>query len=169
VALVLERRERHGRRRRGCRITWITGGNKVIRRFDHVGLAVKDLGKAVAFFQDTFGAKIVWQSTYEDQGIESVCVAIGEARFELTGSTKPGSVISRFIESKGEGIHHVSLQVDNFGAVLSKFTAKGLKVIGETDTKDFRAAFIHPAGNHGVLTEIIEPKPGGIMVQTERD
>ncbi len=135
----------------------------MIKRFDHVGLAVKDLKKAVKFFEDAFGAKIVWQAEYEDQGIESVCVAVGEARFELTGSTGPGSVIARFLEARGEGIHHVSLQVDDFDKVLGDLRAKGLKVIGETDARDFKAAFIHPSSACGVLTEIVEPKPDGIM------
>jgi methylmalonyl-CoA epimerase len=140
----------------------------MIRRFDHIGLAVKDLKRAVKFFEDAFGAKMVWQAKYEDQGIESVCVAVGEARFELTGSTGPGSVIARFVEARGEGIHHVSLQVDDFDKVIDDLRAKGLKVIGETDVRDFKAAFIHPSGACGVLTEVIEPKPGGIMTQGDK-
>jgi len=130
----------------------------VIKKFNHVGIAVKDLDRTVEFFEKTFGAKLVWRSKYEDQKIESAFIAVGEARFELTASLDPQSVIAKFIEAKGEGIHHVSLEVGQFDEVIKEFKAKGLKIIAEADTGDFKAAFIHPQSNFGVLTEIIEPK-----------
>jgi methylmalonyl-CoA/ethylmalonyl-CoA epimerase len=130
----------------------------VIKKFNHVGIAVKDLDRAVEFFEKTYGAKILWRKKFDDQKIESAFVSIGEARLELTASLEPESVIAKFIENRGEGIHHVSLEVDEFDQVIKEFKAKGLRVMAEADTKDFKAAFIHPQGNFGVLTEIIEPK-----------
>jgi 4-hydroxyphenylpyruvate dioxygenase-like putative hemolysin len=59
---------------------------------------------------------------------------------------------------RGEGIHHVSLEVDQFDQLIKEFKAKGLRVMAEAETEDFKAAFIHPQGNLGVLTEIVEPK-----------
>ena len=130
----------------------------MIKKFNHVGIAVKNLDSAVQFFQETYGAKLVWRKKFEDLKIESALISIGEAQFELSASLEPQSVIDRFIESRGEGIHHVSLEVDQFDQVIEEIKAKGLRVISEADTEDFKAAFIHPQSNFGVLTEIIQPK-----------
>jgi methylmalonyl-CoA/ethylmalonyl-CoA epimerase len=130
----------------------------MIKRFNHVGVAVRNLEQAVDFFQKTYGAKLVWRKKFEDQKIESALISIGEAQLELSASLEPQSVIDKFIESRGEGIHHVSFEVDHFDQVIEDIKAKGLKVISEADTEDFKAAFIHPQSSFGVLTEIIEPK-----------
>lgn len=76
----------------------------MIEKFNHVGIAVKDLEKAVGFFQDALRARLVWRAKFENDGIESACVAVGEACFELTASLNPGSLIDKFIEARGEGI-----------------------------------------------------------------
>lgn len=123
-----------------------------------MGIAVKDLDGTVAFFEKTYGAKLLWRKKFEDQKIESAFVSIGEAQFELTASLEPESVIAKFIESRGEGIHHISMEVDKFDEVIKELKVKGLRVLAEADTRDFKAAFIHPGSNHGVLTEIIQPK-----------
>jgi methylmalonyl-CoA/ethylmalonyl-CoA epimerase len=130
----------------------------LIKKFNHVGIAVKNLDRAVEFFQETYGAKLVWRKKFEDQKMESALVSIGEAQFELLTGLEPQSLIDRFIESRGEGIHHVSLEVDQFDQVIEEIKAKGLRVISEADTEDFKAIFIHPQSNFGVLTEIIQPK-----------
>jgi len=130
----------------------------LIKRFNHVGIAVKDLDRAVEFFQEAYGAKLVWRKKYEDEKMESALISIGEAQFELLASLEPQSLIDRFIESRGEGIHHVSLEVDQFDQAIEEIKAKGLRVISEADTEDFKAAFIHPKSNFGVLTEIIQPR-----------
>jgi len=130
----------------------------MIKKFNHVGIAVKDLGKTVEFFREAFGAKLHWRKKFEDQKIESAFISIGEAQFELSASLEPQSVIAKFIENKGEGIHHMSLEVDQFDQVIEDLKAKGLRVISEADNEDFKAAFIHPQSNFGVLTEIMQPK-----------
>ncbi|MFH0768409.1 MAG: VOC family protein [Chloroflexota bacterium] len=130
----------------------------MIKKFNHVGIAVKNLDRAVEFFQETYGAKLVWRAKFEDLKLESAFISIGEARFELSASLEPNSVIDKFIESRGEGVHHVSLEVDQFDQVIKEIKAKGLRVISEADTEDFKAAFIHPQSNFGVLTEIVQPK-----------
>jgi methylmalonyl-CoA epimerase len=130
----------------------------MIKRFNHVCIAVKDLDSAVAFFESTYGAKLHWRRIIEDQKIESAFVSIGEVQYELSASVDPDSVIAKFIEARGEGIHHVSLEVDQFDQVIKEMKEKGLRVLSEADTEDFKAAFIHPRNNHGVLTEIIQPK-----------
>ena len=130
----------------------------MIKKINHVGIAVKNLDKAVEFFQETYGAKLVRREKLEDQKMESALISIAEARFELLGSLEPQSIIDKFIERRGEGIHHVSLEVDQFDQVIKEIKAKGVKVISEADTKDFKAAFLHPQSNFGVLTEIVQLK-----------
>jgi methylmalonyl-CoA epimerase len=130
----------------------------MLNKFNHIGMAVKDLDKTVKFFRETYGAILHWRKKFEGQKIESAFISIGEAQFELSASLEPGSVIAKFIENKGEGIHHMSLEVDQFNLVIRELKAKGLKLISEADNEDFKAAFIHPQSNFGVLTEIIQPK-----------
>lgn len=130
----------------------------MIKKFNHVGVAVKNLDRAIEFFQETYGAKQVWRKKSEKEKMESALISIGQAQFELLASLEPQSLIDRFIESRGEGIHHVSLEVDQFDRAIEAIKAKGLRVISEADTDDFRAAFIHPQSSFGVLTEIIQPK-----------
>jgi methylmalonyl-CoA/ethylmalonyl-CoA epimerase len=130
----------------------------LIKKFNHVGIAVKNLDRAVQFFEETYGAELVWRKKFNDLKLESAFISIGEAQFELSASLESQSVIDKFIESRGEGIHHVSLEVDQFDQVIEEIKAKGLRVISEADTEDFKAAFIHPQSSFGVLTEIIQPK-----------
>ena len=130
----------------------------MIKKFNHLGIAVKDLDRTVEFFRETYGATLHWRKRFKDQKIESAFISIGEAQFELSASLEPESVITKFIENRGEGIHHMSLEVDQFDEVTKELRAKGLRVLSEADTEDFKAAFIHPQSNFGVLTEIIQPK-----------
>jgi len=132
----------------------------MIKGFNHIGIAVKDLEKAMVFFSETYGVRLIKRDRYEDHLFETALVGIGDVRFELIAGLGSGGFIANFIKDRGQGIHHMSLEVDHFDQVIKDFRAKGLKVLGETDNADFKAAFIHPQGNFGVLTEIIEPKEG---------
>ncbi len=130
----------------------------MIKRFNHIGVAVKNLDEAVEFFENAFGGVLISRTTYEDQKIKSAFVKVGGAHFELMASTDREGLIAKFIDNRGQGIHHVSLQVDQFDKVISGLKANGLRVMSEADTDDFKAAFIHPKSNLGLLMEIIEPK-----------
>ncbi|MEW6666458.1 MAG: VOC family protein [Thermodesulfobacteriota bacterium] len=130
----------------------------MIKRFNHVGIAVKDLKKAIAFFEEIYGAKVLRRDRYEEQLFETALVGVGDMRLELIAGLSPESLIARFIKDRGEGIHHMSLEVDQFDQVIQDFKARGLKIVGETEKEGFKAAFIHPLKNLGILTEIIEPK-----------
>lgn len=141
----------------------------MIKGFNHIGIAVKDLDSAVEFFVKIYGGELLYRKIYEDQKLESAFIAIGKARFELSAGLEPESLLCRYIATKGEGIHHVSLEVDHFGRMISEFKAKGLQVIAEADTSEFKAAFIHPRGNLGVLTEIIEPKRKQVSLKEDKD
>ena len=130
----------------------------MIKRFHHIAIAVKDLDKALQFFEEIYGVRELWRSKMHDQKFESALIGDGNIRYELLAGLNSHSLVSRFIENKGQGIHHISIEVDRFDEVMENLKAKGLKLIAEADTADFKAAFIHPTSCCGVLTEIIEPK-----------
>jgi methylmalonyl-CoA/ethylmalonyl-CoA epimerase len=130
----------------------------MIKGINHVAIAVINLDSAIQFLSENYGAKLLWREKFDDQKLESAFISIGESRFELSASLEKGSVIDKFIESRGEGIHHISLEITHYDPVVKKFKANGLKVVGESETDDFKAAFIHPQGNLGVLVEITQPK-----------
>ena len=128
----------------------------MIKKINHVGIALKDLDKAVQFFEDTFGAKLLWRMTFEGQKMESALISMGEAQFELSRSLDPSGVIGKFIEMRGEGIHHVSLEVENLDQALKEFEQKGLRVVGKVASGGLKVAFLHPKEVFGILFEIIE-------------
>jgi len=129
-----------------------------MKKIDHVGIAVKNLDSGVSFFQNTYGAELLWRKVFEDQKLESAFMRIGESYFELSMSIDPEGVIAKFIEQKGEGIHHISICVDDFIGTTRKLEEKGMKIMGQTSTDEFTVAFVHPKNNLGVLMEIIERK-----------
>jgi methylmalonyl-CoA/ethylmalonyl-CoA epimerase len=141
--------------RRSC-IKWKWG--TMIKKLNHIGIAVKDLERTVESFKHSFGAKLLSRMVFDDEKFISVVLAVGEAQFEVLASLEAGSMIDKHIKARGEGIHHVSLQVDDFHEMIRDSKNKGLKVIGEAETPEFKAAFIHPSNNFGVLTELVEPK-----------
>ena len=115
----------------------------MIKGFNHIGIAVKDLEKAIVFFSETYGVRLIRRDRYEDQLFETALLGIGDVRFELIAGLGSGGFIAGFIKDRGQGIHHMSLEVDHFNQVIKDFRAKGLKVLGKTDNADFKAAFIH--------------------------
>jgi len=130
----------------------------VIKKINHIGIAVKDLEKTIIFFQEIYNAKLLWRKSFELQKLESAFVSIGEAQFELSSSSDPENVISKFINLRGEGIHHVSLEVENIDQSVEELRNKGLKIMGEAKTQDFKVAFVHPQTNMGMLMELVELK-----------
>lgn len=130
----------------------------MIKKINHIGIAVKDLEKTIIFFQEIYNAKLLWRKSFELQKLESAFVSIGEAQFELSSSSDPENVISKFINLRGEGIHHVSLEVENIDQSVEELRNKGLKIMGEAKTQDFKVAFVHPQTNMGMLMELVELK-----------
>jgi lactoylglutathione lyase/methylmalonyl-CoA/ethylmalonyl-CoA epimerase len=123
-----------------------------------VGIVLKDLDKAIKFFEDTFGAKVLWRRTFEEQKMESTMIRMGEAQFELSRSLDPRGVIGKFIEDSGEGIHHISLEVEDIDRALKEFKKGGLAVIGRVILGGTKIAFLYSKDVFGVLFEIIQPE-----------
>lgn len=134
----------------------------MIKKINHVGIGVKDLDKAVSLFENAFGAKVIFRKVFEDQKLESAMVSMGENRFELSQTIDPDGVMGKFIENRGEGIHHVSLQVEDMEKAIAHFENQGLKVVGKgtVGSGGNKICFLHPKDIFGVLIEIIEPAKG---------
>jgi len=134
----------------------------MIKKINHVGVAVRDLDKAVSHFENVFGAEVIFRKVFDDQKLESAMISMGENRFELSQTTDPNGVIGKFIENTGEGVHHVSLEVEDIDKAVAHFEDQGLKIVGKgtLGSGGNKICFLHPKEMFGILVEIIEPAKG---------
>lgn len=124
---------------------------------DHVGIAVKDLAAALAFYRDALGLEIDAPEDVASQRVRAHFLPVGEARLELLEATAPDSAIAKYIEKRGPGLHHITLRVDDIHAALAQLKARGARLIDEQPrpgAEQSLVAFIHPASTHGVLVEL---------------
>jgi len=131
----------------------------MIRRIHHVAVAVGGIEEALAHVRDTLGLPLAHRETVAQQKVDTASFAVGESTIELVCPTDPGSPVARFIEAKGEGIHHIALEVDDIEAELARLKERGMKLIDETPRAGAggtRIAFLHPKANRGVLIELVE-------------
>ncbi len=128
---------------------------------DHVGLAVRDLDEAVARHTRWLGAAPVVREEVEPDGIVAVLFAVGSARVELLASRRPDSAVARFLERRGEGLHHLAYRVADIAAALPVWEAWGATLIDRAPRRgagDRWVAFIHPKGSGGVLVELCQER-----------
>jgi methylmalonyl-CoA epimerase len=124
---------------------------------DHVGIAVKDLGDALAFYRDALGLEIVDSEEVASQRVRAHFIPAGQANIELLEATTADSPIARHVEKRGPGIHHLTLRVDDIHAALAQLKARGVRLIDEqprAGAEGAQIAFIHPSAAHGVLVEL---------------
>jgi len=127
---------------------------------DHIGIAVADLDKALAFYRDALGLDVEPPEEVASQRVRAHFVPVGEAAIELLEPTSPDSAIARFVEKRGPGVHHLTLRVDDIAAALERLKAKGVRLIDEVPRPGAEGAliaFVHPASTHGVLVELKQP------------
>jgi methylmalonyl-CoA/ethylmalonyl-CoA epimerase len=128
---------------------------------EHIGIAVKDLDAAIKYYEEVLGLKCYSVEEVDDQKVKTAFFKIGQTKIELLESTSPDGPIGKFIEKKGEGIHHIAFSVNNIESQLENAASKGVQLI---DTKPRKGAegldiaFIHPKSTFGVLTELCEKK-----------
>lgn len=123
----------------------------------HIGIAVNDLDAALRDYE-SLGFRQHARGFVEEQKVEVISMEVGESSIELIRPTAEGAV-SRFLASRGEGIHHLAIRVDDIEQALAGAKAKGLRLIDERPRIGFggnKIAFVHPAGTHGVLLELLE-------------
>lgn len=133
----------------------------MVEKVHHVGLAVKSIETVAAFWKEAFGGKLETEYSLETNEFLSRMMKVGESYFELLEPRGKDGLIERFINTRGEGIHHVSLQVDNVEELIKLCEAKGMTLIGRR--------FVHPKSAHGVLIELIgSPEAKGLSERMER-
>jgi len=131
------------------------------RRIDHVAIIVRNIEQALAFYRDILG---ITPREIKEVPTEQVRIAFlpmggpGGSEIELIEPTNPTSSPARFLEKRGEGLHHICLQVDDIDAALADMQAKGAPVLDKQPrlAAEGRAVFLHPRGTHGVLLELVE-------------
>ena len=129
---------------------------------DHVAIAVKDLERAIAFYEKAFGLTLAEIEEVKEQKVRTAIFGHGLGRIELICPTEPGTSVARFLEKRGEGLHHICIEVEDIEASLAELKAQGAPLIDETPkvgAGGARIAFIHPRGTHGVLTELRQGPP----------
>ena len=130
-------------------------------KINHLGIATKGIDEALAFWQDALGLENVHTETVEDQKVRVAMLPIGESRVELLEPTSEDSPISKFLEKRGGGIHHIAVEVDDIEASLQQLKDKGMRLIDETPrvgAEDCLVAFVHPGSTGGVLLELAQTR-----------
>jgi len=125
-------------------------------QIDHIGIAVKNIEEAAKLYTD-LGLKVEGTEVVESQKVKVAFIGIGQSRIELLESTAPDGNIAKFIEAKGEGIHHLAVKVDNIEKALEELSAKGYQLIDKTPrigAGGHKIAFLHPKSTKGVLLEL---------------
>lgn len=130
-------------------------------RISHLGIAVKDLAAAESLFAKLLGTDEIHHEVVEDQGVRIASFKVGESIIELTSPLTPESPITKFLEKRGEGIHHMALEVDDVASELARLKSEGVQLIDETPragAHEMQIAFLHPKSTNGVLVELCQLK-----------
>lgn len=132
-----------------------------VNYIDHVGVAVKDIDAAIKLFQQVFGMPNATVETLEDQGVRATLLQVGQTRLELLEPLSEDSAVGRFIERRGEGLHHLALNVDDIAGKLEILKTLGLRLVDQEPREGLSGtiAFVHPSSVFGVLTELVENGP----------
>jgi len=124
---------------------------------DHVGIAVKDLAAALAFYRDALGLEIEPPEEVAAQRVRAHFVPVGESKLELLEATAPESAVAKYVDKRGPGLHHITLRVDDIAAAVAQVKARGVRMIDDqprAGAEGAMVAFIHPSSAHGVLVEL---------------
>jgi methylmalonyl-CoA epimerase len=131
----------------------------MLTEIDHVAIAVNDLDAAVDFYARAFGAEVHHRETVDSDGVEEALVKVADSYIQLTAATRADSPIAKFLERKGEGLHHVGYRVDDCAAALASMVAAGATPIDSAPRPGSRGttvAFVHPKGAFGTLIELVQ-------------
>jgi methylmalonyl-CoA/ethylmalonyl-CoA epimerase len=130
-----------------------------IKKITHIGVGVKDAEKAGRLFQDFLSLPVSHEEMVGE--LKVAFVPVGETNLELVQSTDPAGVMNKFIEKRGEGIHHIALEVEDIHSALEELKAKGVPLIDQQPrpgAHNTKVAFLHPKGTLGILIELVEPE-----------
>jgi methylmalonyl-CoA epimerase len=131
----------------------------LITEIDHVAIAVRDLEAAIAYYRDAFGAEVHHREVVDSDGVDEALIKVGDSYIQLTAATRPDSPIARFLDKRGEGLHHVGYRVEDCAAALEAMKAAGATPIDQAPRPGSRGttvAFVHPKGSFGTLIELVQ-------------
>ncbi len=127
-----------------------------LTHIEHIGIAVSNLDESIKYYEDVLGLKCYAVEEVADQKVKTAFFKVGQTKIELLESTSPDGPIGKFIEKKGQGVHHVAFNVKNLPEALKEAEEKGVKLIDNEPRKGaegLNIAFLHPKSTGGVLTE----------------
>ncbi len=131
----------------------------MIEKIHHIGIAVHSLDEALKFYRDTLGLEVHASATVEEQGVKAALLTIGESEIELLEPLSPEAPVGRFLERKGEGLHHICFQTPDVDAELEGLKAKGVELIDQQPRSGLAGmiCFLHPKASRGALVELATP------------
>jgi methylmalonyl-CoA epimerase len=127
-------------------------------RIDHIGIVVRDIQEALKVYEAALGLPLLEVVEIADQEVQVAFLPIGESNVELVQPTTDDTGVARFLEKRGEGIHHICIEVEDIQAALAQLMDHGVEVIDEVPRQGAhgRVVFVHPRGTHGVLIELVQ-------------
>ena len=131
-----------------------------VKALNHVGIAVRSIAEQRPFYEDTLGAEFEGLEEVANQKVRVAFFRIHDVRLELLEPTDPSSAVAKFLENRGEGLHHLAFTVENIQDRIDELKASGVRMIDETPrvgAHHMQIAFVHPKSTHGVLTELCQP------------
>jgi methylmalonyl-CoA/ethylmalonyl-CoA epimerase len=132
-----------------------------LSHIEHIGIAVKSIADAIPYYEEILGLKCYAVEEVKDQRVKTAFFMIGQTKLELLESTDPEGPIGKFIEKKGEGIHHIAFATQNIEEALAEAENKGIQLIDKQPrmgAEGLHIAFLHPKSTRGILTELCENK-----------
>jgi len=135
------------------------GDQVKLLKIDHLGVAVNSVAEGRNFWSDILGLEFEGTETVSQQKVTTAFFPVSESEVELLESTAPDGPVAKFIEKKGQGIHHVAFRVENLEQALEELKQKGVRLIDEKPRQGAggaKIAFLHPKATHGVLVELCE-------------
>ena len=130
-----------------------------MKKIEHLGIAVKDLEAANKTYAALLGVENYKTETVESEGVDTSFFRVGESKIELLAATNENSPIAKFIEKRGEGIHHIAFEVEDIRAEMARLKGEGLVLLNEEPKKGADnkiVAFLHPKSSNGVLVELVQ-------------
>jgi methylmalonyl-CoA/ethylmalonyl-CoA epimerase len=137
----------------------VTGPLPLLIEIDHVAIAVRDLESAIAYYHDTYGVDVEHREVVESDGVEEALLKVADSYVQLLTPVRDDSPVARYLDKRGEGIHHVAYRVESCAEALERVKAQGHRVIDESPRPGSRGttvAFVHPKTAFGTLIELVE-------------
>ncbi len=135
----------------------------MIKKIDHLGIAVRDLDASIKRYEDLTGNPPAHRETVKEQAVDTAFFPLGDVKLELLKGISQESAVSRFIDKRGEGLHHICFEVEELTTAMTALTALGFEFVNSKSAQgagDTKVAFIHPRSTGGILFELVEhPKP----------